>query len=134
MTPVPAQTPAPQTAAASGSTHGSPARQTYGSQASPLVPGGRVRNRRERQRAARSAVHTAEPGTDPARSARTARTRRPEPFKALTLDAKVPEVPPLGARPSEARRPGPWPLSAAVPAGMFASPAVQSRSGTVESP
>lgn len=122
MTPAPAQTPAPQAAAASGPAHGSPA------------PAGRVRNRRDRQRAARSAVHTAEPGTDPARIARSARGRRPEPFKALTLEAKVLEVPPLDARSSAPRRPQPWSLSAATPAKALASPLARSGSGTVESP
>lgn len=128
MTPVPVQhvpnqTPAPQASAASGPAHGSPA-----------WPGGRVRNRRDRQRAARSAVHTAEPGADPARIARSARTRRPEPFKALTLEAKALEVPPLGARPSEARRSEPWPLSAAAPVPALTSPLAGSGNGTVESP
>ncbi|GAA1662198.1 hypothetical protein GCM10009830_04260 [Glycomyces endophyticus] len=53
--------PEPQSAAASGPVHGSPA-----------WTGGRVRNRRERQRAARCFT-----GPEPAR-----RSRRPEPSKA----------------------------------------------------
>jgi hypothetical protein len=123
MTPIPVQTPAPQAAAAPGPAHDFPAR-----------PGGRVRNRRDRQRAARSAVHTAEPGADPVRIARSARTRRPEPFKALTLEVKALEVPPPGARPAEARRSERWSPSAATPAAALAPSLVGSGSGTVESP
>jgi hypothetical protein len=78
-------------------------------------------------------VHTAEPGVDPARIARSARTRRPEPFKALTLEAKALEVPPLGARPAETRRSEAWSLSATATSAL-ASPLVGSGSGTVESP
>jgi hypothetical protein len=64
MTAVAFKTPAPLSAAASGSPHGSPA----------SCPGGRVRNRRERQRAARCFT-----GPEPVR-----RTRRPEPSKAVS--------------------------------------------------
>jgi hypothetical protein len=72
MTAVALKTPAPQSAAAAGSVHKSPARQIYDAQASPWVPAGRVRNRRERQRGARCIT-----GPEPVR-----RTRRPEPSKA----------------------------------------------------
>lgn len=69
MTPVPVQSPAPQAAAATVPTHSSP--KIHGSQASPWVPGGRVRNRRDRQRAARCLT-----GPDQARATRAARLRR----------------------------------------------------------
>ncbi len=59
MTPAPAQSPAPQAAAAA------PAHS------SPAWPGGRVRNRRDRQRAARCLT-----GPDQARVWRAARSRR----------------------------------------------------------
>jgi hypothetical protein len=62
MTPVPAPSPAPRAAAA-------PTR--HGSQISLWVPGGRVRNRRDRQHATRCLT-----GPDQARGARTGRSRR----------------------------------------------------------
>jgi len=69
MTALAPQSPAPQAAAVSGLAH-------Y----SPTWSGGRVRNRRDRQRAARCFA-----GPDPARAVRTTRSRRPEdPFKALS--------------------------------------------------
>jgi hypothetical protein len=60
MTALAPQSPAPQAAAASA-------------HRKPACSGGRVRNRRERLRAARCVA-----GPDPARAARTARWRRPE--------------------------------------------------------
>ncbi|MDR7353320.1 hypothetical protein J2S68_004863 [Glycomyces algeriensis] len=65
--PVPAPSPAPQ-AAATAPAHNS-ARQVHGAQ--PWVPSGRVRNRRDRQRAARCLT-----GPDQARVSRASRLRR----------------------------------------------------------
>lgn len=62
MTAVAPKSPAPQAAAVSGSAHHTPA-----------WSGGRVRNRRDRQRAARCFA-----GPEPVRGARLARSRRPE--------------------------------------------------------
>lgn len=68
MTPAPVPSPALQ-ATASAPVHG-PSRQLTGAQAS-WVPAGRVRNRRDRQRATRCLT-----GPDQARASRVSRPRR----------------------------------------------------------
>lgn len=72
MTALAPQSPAPQAAAASGTAHRTPA-----------WSGGRVRNRRDRQRAARCVA-----GPEPARArAPYARSRRPEARTPLAASA-----------------------------------------------
>ncbi|THV26711.1 hypothetical protein [Glycomyces paridis] len=103
--------------------------QAHGPQASPWVPSGRVRNRRDRQRAVRAGVHGAEP-----RPAREARGRRPEP-KPVSPTVLAPWT-----RSFAATSLGPLPFAAATGPAPFGAPEPSGPqrcgpgSGAVESP